>query len=156
MKQQTARWRCSESLLLDWLVQTVQLPVHCSPHKNQPETEHQFYFFHLYGLKLLQFRLHVWNKPVVSVWPAWSWGSDWLHTDPPEPQQKPSENQEHRKSGRPHLLSLTGQLSITQVTYPAQVRFSQQSPEGGVVLCVTSQVSTHMIQLLPPETWKQK
>lgn len=40
------------------------------------------------------------------------------------------------------------------VLYPAQARLSQQSPEGGVVLGVAPQVSTHMIQLLPPVTWR--
>lgn len=34
--------------------------------------------------------------------------------------------------------------------YLAHTRVSQQSPEGGVVLGVTPQVSTHMVQLHPP------
>lgn len=38
------------------------------------------------------------------------------------------------------------------MAYPAQTRLSQQSPEGGVVLSVTPQVSTNVVQLLPPVT----
>lgn len=49
-------------------------------------------------------------------------------------------------------MSETHLVTWSNVVYPAQGRLSKQSPEGDVVLGVTPQVSTHMIQLLPPVT----
>lgn len=40
--------------------------------------------------------------------------------------------------------------------YPTQARFSQESPEGGVVLGVAPQMRAHVIQLLPPVTCTQR